>query len=279
MGHEAETSLDAMTSDAEHRGNMPIPESMSARATTMAGLRAIAAGAGGQRGGGDAVPFGSPAVDLLLAGGGLARDALHETAAASVGFAEEAAATLFLAGAAARFAAGPSACVLWATIRFDLYAPGLDQVGLTASKLIHAEARDDAEVLALLEDAVRDGSPAAVVGEVRRAGMVATRRLQLAAGERGVPVLLHRRWRRIGVDPLAEPSAAATRWRIGCAPSPPTAVGIARARWTVELVRQRGGAPFSLLLEACDHEGRLAVPAPAADRTPPAAGAVRRRAA
>jgi protein ImuA len=58
-----------------------------------------------------------------------------------------------------------------------------------------------------------------------------------------------------------------TRWRIGCVeserlPHP----GVGRSRWSVELVRQRAGNPFTLELEACDEQGRLALPAAAPDR-------------
>src|SRR5690606_30014307 len=81
------------------------------------------------------------------------------------------------------------------------------------------------------------------------------------------PMLLYRRYRRVDTCPLDAPSLAMTRWRIGVRPSEPLAVPrIGRARWHVELVRQRGGPPFALELEACDDQGRLALPAAARDR-------------
>ena len=43
-------------------------------------------------------------------------------------------------------------------------------------------------------------------------------------------------------------------------------MGVARARWQVGCVRLRGGDPFSLVVEACDETGRIAVPAAARDR-------------
>jgi protein ImuA len=110
--------------------------------------------------------------------------------------------------------------------------------------------------------------------------MVATRRLQLVAADADIPVLLLRRRRNRDADPLAEPSAAWTRWRIGSAPSERLAVaGVSRARWSVELTRQRGGEPFSLILEACDETGRLAVPAALGRRAAETAGAARSAAA
>ncbi len=215
------------------------------------------------RGGETAVlPFGTDALDKRLAEGGLVLGGLHEVSAAKPTLTDDAAATLFTVGIAARAAAGGGRRVLWAVTRFDLYAPGLEQAGLDPATLLFVEAKDDKDVLAVMEDGLRHGGLAAVVGEVKRADMVATRRLQLAAMSGGTPALLARRWRKAGVEPLSDLSAAMTRWRIGCAPSERLpAPGVGRARWTVELARQRGGPPFTLELEACDDTGRLALPA------------------
>jgi len=221
------------------------------------------------------LPFGIEAVDARIAGGGLAVRALHEVAAAGPDLASDAAATLFQAALAARFArAAGNGQILWAVTRRDLFAPGLAQAGLTPDRVLYAECRNDAELLAVMEDGVRHGGLAAVLGEVKRADMAATRRLQLAAESHGLPALLLRRRRRAEEDPLAPPSAAVTRWRIGCAPSAPVPYdGLGRARWQVELVRQRGGPPHEWLLEAPDAEARFALPAAIADRTDRAAGA------
>jgi protein ImuA len=145
-------------------------------------------------------------------------------------------------------------------VRRDLFAPGLAQAGLSPDRLLVAEAGRDADVLAVMEEGLRRGALAAVVGEIGHAGLAETRRLQLAAEEGGTMALLLRRWRKD--DPLAEPSSALTRWRIGSAPTAPMpAAGVGRARWHVELARQRGGPGFSLVMEACDAQGRLALPA------------------
>jgi len=223
---------------------------------------------------GPSLPFGVVEVDDRLADGGLDGAALHEMAAASSSLSDDAAATLFVAGIAARFARQPGSPVLWALGRFDLYAPGLEQVGLGPDRLLYAQGRKDSEILALAEDGLRDGSLACVIAEVKAADQTATRRLQLAATDGGTPMLLYRRHRSRDRCPLEQPSSAMTRWRVGCAPSErlPYA-GVGRARWSVELVRQRNGNPFSLQLEACDDQGRLALPAATADRAVAADGA------
>ncbi|MEZ0496030.1 ImuA family protein [Sphingomonas sp. IW22] len=222
-----------------------------------------------------ALPFGIGAVDTRLAGDGLRLDALHEIAGESADLADDAAATLFLSGIAAR----AWGTVLWVVRRRDLFAPGLAQVGLAPERVLYAEAADDAEALALMEEGLRHRGLGAVVGEVKRVGLPATRRLQLAAeGGRTIALMLKRHGRP-GADPLGAPSAAVTRWRIGCAPSTPLSVpGVGRARWRVALVRQRGGETGEWLLEGCDATGRCALPARLVDR-PAAAGGRDRRAA
>ncbi|MDQ8756070.1 protein ImuA [Sphingosinicella sp. LHD-64] len=226
-----------------------------------------------------AVPFGIAGVDDRLAACGLA-PALHEAAADTLAPGDEAAATLFLAAAAGRFVRAQGGQVLWALARRDLFAPALAQAGLPPDQVVYADCRDDAELLAVMEEGLRYGGLAAVVGEVARAGMANLRRLQLGAEDSGTAALLLRRWRKSGADPLAAPSPAVTRWRIGCVPAAPLPyAGLGRACWQVALVRQRGGPPHTWILEAPDAEARLALAARSGDRPDQAHGADRRAAA
>jgi protein ImuA len=226
------------------------------------------------------LPFGIPEMDGRLGGNGLRAGALHEATSLSCSLVDDAAATLFLAGIAAREARASNGPVLWASSRNDLYAPGLEQAGLPSADVIYAQPRDDAALLAVIEDAVRDGTPSVVVAEASKISMVATRRLQLVAADADIPVLLMRRRRGREQDPFSEPSAAWTRWRIASAPSERLGVaGVGRARWLVELARQRGGEPFSLIVEGCDETGCLAVPAALGHRAAETAGPARYAAA
>lgn len=240
-------------------------------------LRAELASARSLRGA--VLPFDVPMLDIRLAAGGLDSAGLHEFAAASSRLGDDAAASLFASGLAARFAASGRFTVLWALSRFDLYAPGLEQVGLGPAQLLYAQGKNDQEVLAVAEDALRDGSLACVIAEVKSADMTATRRLQLAASDGKTPMLLYRRHRTRDHCPLTTNSSAVTRWRIGCVPSAPLPhPGVGRGRWSVELVRQRGGNPFSLDLDACDDKGCLAHPSLSVDRAIASAGAASRAA-
>ncbi len=215
------------------------------------------------------LPFGLRRVDDHLPGGGLARGALHEMIEAGLASEFAGCTTLFAAGIAARLK-GP---VLWCLARRDLFAPGLLRAGLHPDRVIYAEAERGREILPLIEEGLREKGLAAVVGEVSRLGLTASRRLQLAAEDTGVTALIIRRWWTVAEKDLVHlPTAAATRWRIAPAPSEPMpAPGLGRERWQVELLRCRGAEPRTWILEACDAKGRLALPADLADRSDQAA--------
>ncbi|MEO5772664.1 MAG: protein ImuA [Sphingomicrobium sp.] len=215
----------------------------------------------GRQAAASSLPFGVCAIDRKLVGEGLVVAALHEICGAGSSLNDDAAATLFVAGIAARLGSG-SGTVLWIRARRDLFAPALAQAGLPPHRVIYADCSRDEDVLAVFEEGLRHGGLAAVVGEVGRASMTATRRLQLAAEDSGTMALMLKRWRRNGVDPLALPSAASSRWRIGCVPSEALpASGIGRPRWSIDLVRQRGGPAHHWIMEGIDEAGRLALPA------------------
>ena len=211
------------------------------------------------------LPFGIGVVDTRLPSGGLALGALHEVAGGGNGAIDGAAAALFTAGIAAR----TRGKVLWCMTRPDLFAPALAQAGLSPDRVIFVEAGDDTMVLACTEEGLRHGGLGAVVAEVAKLSMMASRRLQLASENSGTIGIAIRRWRRqTEATDFGQPTAAATRWRVSVLPSSPLPVpGVGRARWLVELVRCRAGESADFELEACDAEGRLALPSDVADRS------------
>ena len=102
-----------------------------------------------------------------------------------------AAATLFAAGILARL----ERPVLWCSAAGDLFPPGLACAGLGPEHVLHAEAPHERVVLPVMEEALRHTGLAAVVGELARLPMVASRRLVLAAEKSGVMALVLRRQR------------------------------------------------------------------------------------
>jgi len=219
----------------------------------------------GTRGTRQVLPFGLRALDARLPGGGLALGALHEVAGGGNGAVDGAASALFAAGIAAR----TRGKVLWCITRTDLFAPALHQVGLSPDRVIYFEAGDEKAVLAACEEGLRHGGFGAVVGEVARLSMTASRRLQLCAEATGALGIAVRRWRRqTEAADFGQPTAAVTRWRVTALPSMPLpAAGVGRPRWFIELIRCKAGECAEFELEACDETGRLALPADLADRS------------
>ena len=100
---------------------------------------------------------------------------------------------------------------------------------------------------------MRHGGLGAVVAEVARLSMTASRRLQLAAEGSGTIGLAIRRWRRSAeAAEFGQPTASVTRWRVSAVPATPLPVpGVGRARWQVELIRCRAGESVDFEVEAC----------------------------
>ncbi|RYG89840.1 MAG: damage-inducible mutagenesis protein [Alphaproteobacteria bacterium] len=218
-----------------------------------------------------AIPFGIDAIDARLPGGGIATGALHEIAG-SPDLADDASATIFLAGILAR-AEGP---VFWCLRWRDLFAPALHLAGLHADRVIHVEAGSDANVLLAMEECLRNPGLAGVVGEITKYSTTASKRLQLAAEGSGVPAFVFRRASK--QEQVLEGTAAVTRWRITASPSENLGIpSLGRPRWLATLERVRGGNPHSWIVEGCDATGRIDLPAALVDR--PAASEDRQAAA
>ena len=213
--------------------------------TLRAAIARIEAGGHGVRA---VLPFGLQTIDQRLPAGGLAFGALHEVAGGGDGA---------LHG------------VLWCVTRADLFAPAVEQVGLSANRVIYVEAGDERAVLACCEEGLRHGGLGAVVGEIARLSMTASRRLQLAAEASGSLGLMVRRWRRqADAADFGQPTAATTRWRVTALPSSPLpTAGVGRPRWFLELIRCKAGECADFEVEAPDAAGRLALPADLAHRS------------
>jgi protein ImuA len=210
-----------------------------------------------------ALPFGLAPLDAHLPQGGLTVGALHEVAPLEPG--DMPAAFGFLVALLARFV--PSTRPLLFVAPSHAFAEhgrphghGLARLGLDPARLILVETRNDKQALWALEEALRSTVPAAVGGAVARLDLKASQRLQLAAGEAGLPLLLLRK-------PIIEDaSAAATRWRIGAAEAARDRFGLVeRARWNVRLERCRNGRPGDWLVEFDHAAYRFSLAAPLAD--------------
>ena len=208
--------------------------------------------------------FGVSEIDAVLPGGGLAYGALHEFAGGGSGTVDGAAAALCVAGIAAR----TKGQILWCMTRPDLFFPALTQAGLHPDRVVFAEADREEDVLATMEEGLGYGGLGAVVGELVRLPMTASRRLQLAAEKTGTMGLVVRRWRRqTEASDFGQPTASTSRWRVSVLPSEELPVpGVGRPRWLLELMRVKAGECAEFVVGACDATGRIHLSSESVDR-------------
>lgn len=195
---------------------------------------------------------GAVDVDTTLPGGGLSRHGLHEVLAppsSSVPHSMMAAgaASGFVAGLLGRLMAERQKPVLWCRRNHDLYAPGLQRYGVSPERVLLAHPKNDTDMLWAMEEGLRSGAVAAVIGEADNPSHTAFRRLQLAAERNGIPGFLLRAG-------TAERAAGpvTTRWFVASAPSRPCSLDATwpgRPRFDVRLLRARGVPPRQWIME------------------------------
>ena len=174
----------------------------------------------------EALPFGVAAIDAQLPADGLLLGAMHELQAAGPDTETGAAPALFAAGILAR----RPGTVVWIGRETEVFAAGLLDAGLDPRRVVFVDAGKFG--LLAMEEALGVADVAGVVCELEgRLDLVTSRRLQLAAEGSEVLGLLIRRSRRFDDPVLRQPSAAATRWRIGCAAVPGGAGACAGHPW------------------------------------------------
>ena len=179
---------------------------------------------------------------------GLALGGVHEAAGASP--ADRPAALAFLAALLVRLGRrGPVAVCQGpgSVARLGrLHGPGWRDLGADPADLVIVETRHERDALWAMEESLRSGAAAAVLGETEQLAFVASRRLALAAREGGTPLLLLRG------DGLVPASAAFSRWRVAAWPgsaSPFDEAAPGLPRWRLELTRCRGGRPVTCIVE------------------------------
>ncbi|MBT6096371.1 MAG: hypothetical protein HOH04_15905 [Rhodospirillaceae bacterium] len=189
-----------------------------------------------------ALALGVAEIDAHLPWGGLAPAALHEIVPAKPG---DGATALGFAAALLGLAARKAA-VLWCRSQGDLYAPGLKPLGLTESNLIIINTSKDRDLLWAMEEGLRSGALAAVLGEIRNLSPTATRRLQLAAEDGGtLAFLAHSR----------AAAATMTRWQVAAAASRhPRGNWPGKTCWHVRLERCRGAGGGQWFVEWHDDD-------------------------
>jgi protein ImuA len=186
--------------------------------------------------------LGAAALDAVL-GGGLAQARLHELWPATPADAPSAAGFALML---ALRGSGEDGTIVWIGQEHPrhapLYPPGLAELGIDPARILFVSTPDEKTLLRTAGDVAR--SPAATVTVIAPAGpaplldLTASRRLTLFAERSGTTAILLRT-----ADPQAS-SAAATRWKVAAALSQALEANApGHPAFTVDLTRQRGGAP------------------------------------
>jgi protein ImuA len=219
-------------------------------------LRAEQGHAQFQRPRGKSAPWllGLPEIDRCLPEQGLQRAGLHDVSPRAHG--DQPAAMGFALALALRRLSDPleRRPLLWCRLQSHereygrLYGHGLERLGLARQRFVTVTLRKPANLLWTMEEALKSGAVAAVIGdaETQHADLTVTRRLSLAAAQ----------GRCAGVLTFAKPDAAATashsRWTAATVPSLSPAgdrQGLGPPCWSIELTRARGGRPGAWILE------------------------------
>ena len=193
--------------------------------------------------------FGDSVLDSALPWGGLPQATLHEIngTAAAMGF------TAALAGRLAG-----SKPILWCRSSRNetgsIYGPGLLPFGLNPEQVVFVETKKKQELLWAMEEGLRSGQPALVIGEVEAVSLVASRRLQLAAEVGGVTAFLLNTvvTKRIckKAATTSATTVALTRWVVSSEARDKSQRNTTRhPQWRVDLVHCRAGVQQSWLVE------------------------------
>lgn len=235
-------------------GVSPVPAQTSAHASAQGSAQGSAQA--------EFFTLGLAAIDGTL-GKGILRGALHEILPASTDREDAALPAAFAALMAARAATPATRAVLWCGSGRDLYPDALEGFGLDPAFLIIAEARRSDHILAAMEEGLKAGALAAVIGEVPGLDLTASRRLQLAAAKSATPAFVIHRAPVAARGDAGTTSAAWSRWQVlpAASASPDVALRpslcVGAARWRLVLLRCRaapvsGSGPVEWCVEIAD---------------------------
>lgn len=185
------------------------------------------------------VQFGLGPIEAAFPNGTFPTGAIHELLSERK---EDAAATTgFMATLLGRMMQSGGVCV-WISCKRTLFPASLKFFGIEPERVIFIDAKNEKDLLWMVEEALKCQALAAVVGELQEINLTESRRLQLAVEQSRVTGLLHRH------NPRSTNTiAAVSRWKITALPSDPgeELPGIGFYRWNVDLLKVRNGEPGS----------------------------------
>jgi protein ImuA len=166
-----------------------------------------------------------------------------ESASATVGFISGLLGELMKKGGAA----------IWISTSKNIFPPALKLFGIEPSRIIFINLKNEKDVLWSMEEALKCGGLAAVVGEIPELNFTTSRRFQLAVEQSRVTgFILRSNPRNLNANALV------SRWRIKSlnSESYEDLPGIGFPRWNVELLKIRNGRPGNWQLEWAEESFR-----------------------
>jgi protein ImuA len=135
---------------------------------------------------------------------------------------------------------GNNGTSLWISNSRTIFPPALKNFGIEPHRFIFIDAKKEKDVVWAMDEALKCGALAAVVGEVQDISFTTSRRLQLAVEQSQVTgFILRRNIRSLNT------TACVSRWKITSLPGEPIddLPGVGLPQWRVELLRIRNGKP------------------------------------
>jgi protein ImuA len=135
---------------------------------------------------------------------------------------------------------GSSGAVLWISASQKLFPPALAALGIRPDRIVFIDLKRERDVLWAMDEALKCGALAAVVGEMQNISFMESRRLQLAVEQSQVTGFILRN----NVSKV-NTTACVSRWNITSLASEPIEdlPGIGFPKWRVELLKVRNGKP------------------------------------
>ena len=192
---------------------------------------------------GSPLKMGLGSMEDAFPNGSFPLGAMHEFI--SPGFEQAAATGGFIAGLLAALMRNGGVSV-WISSSRTLFPPALKAFDIEPDRIIFIDLKKEKDVLWSMEEALKCGGIASVIGEIQEISFTASRRLQLAVEQSGVTGFILRRSPR-NLNTIA----CISRWNISSLPSvlEDGMPGVGFPRWNVELLKIRNGRPGSWEME------------------------------
>jgi protein ImuA len=152
----------------------------------------------------------------------------------------------------------PNSAIVWISGQRTIFPPAFIQFGIQPEQIIFIDVKKRNDILWVMEEALKCGGLAAVIGEMNELNFATSRRLQLAVENSKVTGFIF-----LQQPKSINTTTCVTRWRISSASSesPDGLPGINHPRWKAELIKVRNGKPGTWMIEWKNKKFQTILPA------------------